>query len=188
MNINYENYYWQNNLIRLRAMEPSDWEMSYLNKFDSEARRLLQSEIELPPTENEAKESTEKYTYFSDKTHRLMFVIETLDNEVVGGVNLNSIDERNGTFSIGMYIYSGMRGKGYGTSAMRILLDYAFNERRLNKFNAAYLYGNKASEALLIKLGCKKEGVRRETVFTDGEFKDEILYGLTKEDYINRNI
>lgn len=51
--INYENYYWQNELVRLRSIEHGDWEGSYYNRFDSKARRLLQYEIELPPELNE---------------------------------------------------------------------------------------------------------------------------------------
>ncbi|MFK7697763.1 GNAT family N-acetyltransferase [Paenibacillus sp. HJGM_3] len=64
-----------------------------------------------------------------------MFTIESLDGENVGGINLNSIDERNGTFSIGIRIDRDHRGKGYGTRAVHILLRFAFFERRLNKFN-----------------------------------------------------
>lgn len=56
-----------------------------------------------------------------------MFTIVNMDGENVGGVNLNSIDERNGTFSIGIQIDRDHRGKGYGTRAVRILLNYAFS-------------------------------------------------------------
>jgi len=42
-----------------------------------------------------------------------MFTIENLDSENIGALNLNSIDERNGTFSIGMQIDRDHRGKGY---------------------------------------------------------------------------
>lgn len=73
--------------------------------------------------------------------------------ECAGGINLNSIDERNGTFSIGIQVDRDHRGKGYGTSAVRILLRYAFFERRLNKFNTYVLEGNEASAAMMRKLG-----------------------------------
>jgi len=33
-----------------------------------------------------------------------MFTIENLEGMSIGGINLNSIDERNGTFSIGIVI------------------------------------------------------------------------------------
>ena len=45
--INYDNYFWQNELVRLRAMEESDWEDHYYNRFDTPARRVLNYEVEL---------------------------------------------------------------------------------------------------------------------------------------------
>ncbi|HOO75139.1 MAG: GNAT family N-acetyltransferase [Thermotogae bacterium] len=185
-NIKYDNYYWQNELVRLRAMEPKDWEEHYYNCFDSKARRMLQYELELPPTVKENMESIEKFSYFSPETGRIMFTVENLYGENVGGANINSVDERNGTFSIGMQIGVDYRAKGYGTAAMRILLDYAFNERRLNKFNVSVLDGNIGSSSVLKKLGCINEGVIRQNVFTEGKFKDVILFGLTRDEF-NKN-
>jgi len=182
--IDFKNYYWQNELVRLRAVQPEDWEQHYLNMFDSKARRLLQDEIELPPTIDNEKMSAEGFSNFKNDTGRLMFTIENLNGDNVGAFNLNSIDEKNGTFSIGMQIGQEHRGKGYGTAAMRILLKYAFFERRLNKMNNGTLEGNIASITMLKKLGCLQEGIRRQQVYTNGKYYDTILFGLTKEDFI----
>ncbi len=181
--INYCNYYWQNETVRLRAMLPEDWENHYEDLYDSIARRRLQYEVELPPTEAHQKHVTEIFSNFDPKSGRLMFVIETLDGKPVGGVNLNSIDERHGTFSIGMQIGGIHRSRGYGTAAMRILLDYAFNERRLNKYYGSVIEDNIASATMLKKLGCSQEGIRKQQIFTNGRYYDEILYGLTKDEF-----
>ncbi|WP_274648772.1 GNAT family N-acetyltransferase [Paenibacillus humicola] len=180
--INYDNYFWQDNTIRLRAIQPEDWESRYLNRFDTPARRFLECAVELPPTITEARSFAETYADFS--TNRIMFTIENLKNENVGGINLNSIDERNGTFSIGIQIDRDQRGKGYGTRSVNILLKYAFFERRLNKFNNSVLEGNEASIAILRKVGCFQEGVRRKVFYTDGKYYDSILFGLTKDEYV----
>ncbi len=189
--INYDNYFWQEGNIRLRALQLEDSEGHYYNRFDTPARRLVNYEVELPPTIYEAKKFAEKYTDFAPDTGRLMFAIETLAGENVGAFNLNSIDERNGTLSVGMQIDRDFRGKGYGTTAMRILLRYAFLERRLNKFNVSVLDGNVASAAMMRKLGCQQEGIRRQVVYTNGQYMDEIFFGLTKDEFIinekNRN-
>lgn len=180
----YSNYYWQDEEIRLRAIEPEDWEGFYYNRFDTPARRLLECAVELPPTMTEAKSFVEKFSAFSTNNGRIMFTIESLNGENVGGINLNSIDERNGTFSIGIQIDRDHRGKGYGTRAVRILLRYAFYERRLNKFNDSVLEGNEASATMMRKLGCIQEGVRRQVIYTDGKYHDLILFGLTKDEFI----
>ncbi len=57
----YSTYYWQDEEIRLRAIEPEDWEGFYYNRFDTPTRRLLECAVELPPTMTEAKSFAEKY-------------------------------------------------------------------------------------------------------------------------------
>lgn len=179
----YDSYFWQNQLVRLRAVEEGDWEDHYYNRFDTPARRVLNYEVELPPTVAEAKDLTAQFAEFRPGTGRLMFVITTLDGKSVGGVNLNSIDEKNGTFSVGMQIDRDHRGKGYGTAAMLIVLRYAFYERRLNKYYGSVLEGNLASAAMLRKLGCVEEGRRRQMVYSQGRYFDEILFGLTRSEF-----
>jgi len=186
--INYDNYYWQNDLVRLRSFEEEDWEGHYYNRFDTPARRLLNYEVELPPTVEEAKGMIDHFIHFKPDTGRLMFTIETLDGENVGGINLNSIDEKNGTFSIGMQIDRDHRGRGYGTAAMEILLKYAFCERRLNKYYGSVIEGNEGSSRMLQKLGCLEEGSRSQMVYTDGKYHDEILFGLTKEEFFSFSV
>ncbi|MCC3373825.1 GNAT family N-acetyltransferase [Cohnella sp. REN36] len=180
--IDYSNYFWQDEVIRLRAIQPEDWEEHYINRFDTPARRLLECAVELPPTITEAKTFAENFSDFS--SNRLMFTIENMNGENVGGINLNSIDERNGTFSIGIQIDRDHRGKGYGTRAVHILLKYAFFERRLNKFNDNVLEGNETSAAMLRKVGCIQEGVRRQVYYTNGQYLNSILFGLTKDEYV----
>ncbi len=125
--INYDKYYWQNDKVRLRAMLPEDWEEHYYNCFDSEARRMLQYELELPPTIEKNQSDIELFSNFKPETKRLMFTIETLDGVNVGAFNLNSIDQKN-------------------------------------------------------------EGVVRQAIYTDGKYVDEILYGLTKDEFNERNL
>jgi len=182
--ISYENYYWQNELVRLRALKFEDWENDYPNYFDSQARFLLQEEIELPPVAATIQEQYRQFADFNQETGRLMFTIETIDGTGVGGLNLNSINERNGTFGIGIQIGVEYRGKGYGTAAMRILLNYSFLERRLNKFNSGCVEGNVASITMHKKLGCVQEGVRRQMSYSDGRYMDWILFGLTKDEFV----
>ncbi|WP_339301154.1 GNAT family protein [Paenibacillus sp. FSL R5-0623] len=184
--IDYSQYFWQDDKVRLRALREEDWEDHYYNRFDTPARRLLECAVELPPTHVEAKNFTENFSDFSLGKGRIMFTIVNMDGENVGGVNLNSIDERNGTFSIGIQIDRDHRGKGYGTRAVRILLKYAFFERRLNKFNDYVLQGNEPSAAMMRKLGCVQEGVRRQVIYTDGKYQDLILFGLTKDEFMEK--
>lgn len=186
--VNYDSYFWQNELVRLRVMADDDWEAHYYNRFDTPARRLVNYLVELPATEAEARAFVARFKDFDESAGRIMFTIENRQGEVVGGVNLNGIDERNGTFGIGMQIDRDHRGRGYGAAAMRLVLRYAFFERRLHKYNGSVLEGNAASAAMLKKVGCREEGRRRQTVFTDSRYHDEILFGLTRDEFAEREL
>lgn len=186
--IDYTHYFWQDDKVRLRAIQDEDWEGCYRSNFDTPARLLLECAIELPPTILGAKKFVEENAHFSSTNGRIMFTIENLDGDSIGGINLNSIDERNGTFSIGIVIDKEHRAKGYGTSAMKILLKYAFLERRLNKFNDCVLEGNEGSAKMMRKLGCVQEGVRRQVVYINGKYLGFILFGLTKDEFIEKQM
>ena len=180
----FDNYYWQNDLVRLRAWNAVDWEWDYKNNFDSQALMLADCEVALPPTASASREFSERIKDFTT-TNRIYFAIETLEGVHVGRINLNSIDERNGTFGIAILINREYRGKGYGISAMKIIIKYAFMERRLNKYCASILEGNIESIAMHKKLGCEQEGICRQNIYVNGRYCDEVLFGLTKEDYIS---
>ncbi|WP_260869536.1 GNAT family N-acetyltransferase [Paenibacillus sp. Y412MC10] len=113
--LDYSHYFWQDDEIRLRAIQPEDWGSFYIGLYETPARLLLECAMELPPTISGAKRFTEENADFTSTNGRIMFTIETLHGESIGGINLNSIDERNGTFSIGIVIDKEHRGKGYGT-------------------------------------------------------------------------
>jgi RimJ/RimL family protein N-acetyltransferase len=182
--IDYKNYYWQNNLVRLSVLETKDSGEIYVASFDSEAMQKLHFYLEEPCSENDVQRMINEK--ICNKQGDLWLKVENLNGESVGIVALNSVDERNGTFSVGVQIYPKHRGVGYGTAAMEIMLKYAFEERRLNKYNGAVFEGNTASIEMLERLGCECEGERKEQIYAKGKYVSEFLYGLTKTAYDNR--
>ena len=189
--LDYSQYYWKNEKITLRLATEADWEYHYPNHFNSHARFLLNSELELPPDIERDKTEWAEFVSPAAKHGRIVFVIENDKGNVVGSLNLNSIDERNGTFSVGVQIDIGERGKGYGVEATRMIGRYAFLERRLHKWNSAYVESNEASAVLHKRLGFIIEGKRREVTYHDGRYWNDILCGLTMEEFLavqaNRN-
>jgi len=93
------------------------------------------------------------------------------------------MDRKNGTFGIGLRVYSKFRRKGYAEEAKRILLRYCFNELRFQKYNCRCLEINKSIIRHFKRMGCKIEGRRRRNIYTDGKYYDELLFGLTKEEF-----
>jgi RimJ/RimL family protein N-acetyltransferase len=176
-------YFWQGRKIRLRPGNAADWEKFYEDCFDSEGRRLLQCGIELPKSKEMAKAGAEKWADFTNSTERIMFSIETLKGESVGGINLCSMDHKNGTFSFGIRVFRRHQGRGYGTEALRMILRYAFHELRFQKCNSDCLANNEGSMHLHEGIGFKREGLRRRVTYTNGQYYDHVLYGLTREEF-----
>lgn len=74
-------------------------------------------------------------------------------------------------------------GKGYGTEAFRLLLNYGFKIIGLNRIEGEILNTNKASLRLAEKMGFTVEGTMRSKYFKNGEFIDSIRVGLLKEEW-----
>jgi RimJ/RimL family protein N-acetyltransferase len=181
--VDYSRYFWQGDTVRLRPLRIEDAEQSFVDSLDSPSRQLLQLGIELPTSVEILRSSLEKYVGCKDADGVIVFVVETHEGVDVGGISLHSRDQKNGTFSFGIGIDREHRGKGYAEDAVRILLRYGFWERRYQKCNSACVHTNEASIRLHKKLGFVEEGRRRRHIFFNGEYHDDVLFGLTREEF-----
>ena len=112
------------------------------------------------------------------------FVIQREDDDViVGGVTLANV--RRGIVqagTIGYWIGQPFAGKGYMTSALRVLLPTLFGELNLHRVEAACIPGNLASVKVLERCGFAREGLARRYLCINGVWQDHYLYGLLDED------
>ncbi|MEK7160688.1 MAG: GNAT family protein, partial [Patescibacteria group bacterium] len=72
---------------------------------------------------------------------------------------------------------------GYGTEAAKLMLDFGFNQLNLHRIDSSALDFNKRSINMHLKLGFKKEGCRRQKIFKNGLYHDEVLFGLLREEW-----
>jgi RimJ/RimL family protein N-acetyltransferase len=75
------------------------------------------------------------------------------------------------------------RGKGYGTEAVKLMVDYLFLSKDITRIQAHTNARNTASQKLLQKVGFKKEGTIRKSVFSRGEWKDRALFSILREEW-----
>jgi RimJ/RimL family protein N-acetyltransferase len=175
--------FWSGERIRLRALAKADAIHWLAFDDDSEAIRPLNLGISLPRSPSQAEEWAERFADFKNADEAMIFTIETHGGDYVGSLNLGGVDRRNGTFSSGTRLSAAHRGKGYALEAKRIVLRCAFHEMRLQKYNIRCLETNAAVIRHATLLGCREEGRIRRNVFTDGRFYDELLFGLTREEW-----
>jgi RimJ/RimL family protein N-acetyltransferase len=178
--LDYSKYFWQNELVRVRRAKPEDWKHNYHNIINSEERIFVDYEQELPWDEETRRINSENYINANkDSEEHIIFTFENLSGEYVGGGNLHGINERNGTF--GMFIYADE--ERYAIAAARLLLEYAFNERRLNNCHTGFIENDMVFQPVFKKLGFQLEGKRRQQVFLKGKYWDENLYGLLASEF-----
>ena len=115
----------------------------------------------------------------------LVFAILTLaDNKLIGNCGLHHLDLKNRTAIFGIFIGDkDYWGKGYGTDSTRTLLRYAFEQLGLNRVELeVYDYNPRAVRAYE-KAGFRRDGVRRQALYRDGEFHDIYLMGILRADW-----
>lgn len=118
------------------------------------------------------------------------FVIVTLDNnKMIGTVSLEKINHIHRTATLGIFIGDkDYRSKGYGTEAIRLILDYGFNYMNLNNIKLEVLEFNERALKCYKKCGFKEYGKRRKSNFTNGKYYDIIEMDILAEEFIESYI
>ncbi|MFG3577193.1 GNAT family N-acetyltransferase [Micromonospora chersina] len=83
---------------------------------------------------------------------------------------------------LGYAIRADQWGHGYASDAARTLTDFGFRELGLHRISAAIGPDNAASIAVAERLGMQYEGRIRDHVFTNGAWRDSLLYSILEEE------
>jgi len=136
----------ENDIIRLRALEPEDLELMYRwendpllwkegNTLVPYSRFVLRRYMELQPED-----------IYTTKQLRLMIVLKTT-GEAIGTLDMFDFDPYHNRASIGILIEQLHQSSGLGTQALALFIQYAF---RWLKLNQLYCYVNEDNERSLI--------------------------------------
>lgn len=176
---------WQGERVRLRAIEPADWSAYFAwNQDDGQARSL--SDVPFPQSEEAVRQWAARESTRQPEEDSFRFVIENGAGEVVGDLTAHHCDRRVGAFSYGVSIRREQRRNGYAAEAIRLALRYYFQELRYQKATVHVYSFNEASARLHEALGFTLEGRIRRTVYTNGAHFDELVYGITAEEFAAR--
>jgi RimJ/RimL family protein N-acetyltransferase len=107
----------------------------------------------------------------------------------IGTTRLGSIDYRNRTAVFGINIgEASERGKGFGTEATILLLDYAFSALGLHSVMLTVAGYNLAGQRAYAKAGFKEFGRRRQCRLLAGEFWDDIFMDCLATEFEPRGL
>lgn len=68
-----------------------------------------------------------------------------------------------------------MRNKGYGTEAIRIMLDMAFDRYKMNRVAIGVVGANTEALAFYQKIGFRQEGIQEQGYFYNNEYSDFVM-------------
>jgi RimJ/RimL family protein N-acetyltransferase len=176
-------------LVHLSGVDPEEMSkaLSRWNR-DSEYTRLLNMSVRpLNSAKGIQKWMDEMIAETSPSEY--FFTIRTREeNHLIGGLFLEVIDWAGRDSSVAIFI--GERehwGKGYGSDAMRLLLQYAFQELNLWRVSLGVFQYNPRAIRSYEKVGFCHEGRMRQYLNHEGKRWDILYMGIRRDEWLERN-
>ena len=113
------------------------------------------------------------------------FVIVTIDDDkMIGTISLECINHTNRCATLGVFIGNkNYRGEGYGTEAIKLILEYGFKYLNLKNVKLNLMEFNERALKCYKKCGFKEYGRRRKCKFVNGKYYDSIEMDILAEEF-----
>jgi RimJ/RimL family protein N-acetyltransferase len=164
--------------VALRAVERDDlawiWELR-----NDEAIEVLAFG---PPTPRSMAEMEAWFERTLADRDSHVFVIEA-DGAPVGMCNLRDIDALSRRADLGISLAREQIGRGYGSDATRVLLEYGFRHLNLHRISLDTLATNERALRAYLACGFVEEGRLRAYGWSQGRYVDSILMGILREEW-----
>ena len=164
----------------LRAIEPSDKRLLLELINDPNIEKMLGGSS-FPVSEAAQEKWIADQTARNDVL-RCIVADPQRPDQGIGTVILSDIDRKNGVAQVHLKLSTACQHKGYGTDALKAMVNYAFKQMRLNCLYAHVLSYNEPSQKLFLKCGFRKEGVLRARAYKDGNYVDAISYSVLSDE------
>jgi len=118
-----------------------------------------------------------------DNRHDIILAIE-VNGEAVGGIGIHGMkDVYRYNAELGYWLAEIHWGKGIVTEAVNLMVKNAFDNYKWQRIFAAVFQNNPASMRVLEKNGFRKEAICRKAVIKEGEYLDEHIYAVLREEW-----
>ncbi len=171
--------------IRLRHVEREDLTrfVGWLN--DPEVRQGLA--LYLPLSHEEEQRWFEGTLARPAEEQPLAIEIQEEDAwRLVGNCGFFNIDWRNRNAELGIFIGDkSCWNQGYGTEAMRLLLQFGFTTLNLHRISLRVYEDNQRAISAYKKAGFVDEGRHRQAVFQEGQYLDVLFMSILRTEWQN---
>ncbi len=175
--------------VRLRSFELSDLDEIMRHWNNIELRNLVGSAGRGPVCRNDEEEWIKSTWKQRQERKAFTLAIETIsDSKLIGGIGLFNIDWTSRSAMLGISIYGPQsRGKGYGQESINLILDFAFRILNLNRVELDTFDFNERAQKCYLKVGFKEVGRRRRARFIDGQYHDDIIMDILKDEWLAKS-
>ena len=119
--------------------------------------------------------------FLENNNEWMMAIVKKEDDTLLGNIGLDNIDYKNGNAELGIFIGEEENtGKGYGSEAINLLVNYAFNVLRLHSIYLRTYDINERAQKAYRKCGFKECGKIHEALYRDGKYHDIIYMEVIK--------
>ena len=84
---------------------------------------------------------------------------------------------------VGYSLANGAQGRGVMSRALKMAVDYMFNVQNMHRIMASYMPHNLRSEAVLERLGFEREGLSKQSLLINGQWRDHILTAMINHNW-----
>lgn len=166
--------------VYLRPINVEDTQWYYESLYDPETRKLTGTQKHF------TKEQIARY--IENKSHdssSVLLLIATRESDtLIGDIALQSIDPANRNANIRIAIsQKAQTGKGYGTEAIKLMLDYGFGVLNLHRIELNVFSYNERAIHVYEKIGFKREGVQRDALYYNHKYYDSIVMSILEDEF-----
>lgn len=169
--------------LRPIGLEDADW--YFRNLYDPETRRLTGTQRHF------TREGIASYIErkSQDDSSVLLLIALRENDELIGDIALQDIDSYNRNCNIRIAISTGAQtGKGYGTEALKLMLNYGFGILNMHRIELNVFDYNPRALHVYEKIGFKREGVQREALYYDHRYHDSITMSILEQEFREANL
>ena len=166
--------------INLRALEPTD--LPFLYQIENNELNWAVSNTHKPFSKFLLKQYLENAQQDIYEAKQLRLLITERKNDVsVGFIDLFDYEPKHRRAGIGILIHPEYENKGVASEALKQLIEYAFTHIDIHQLYANITEDNLKSIALFEKFNFKKVGVKKDWIYVNGTYKNELLFQLIHE-------
>jgi len=115
---------------------------------------------------------------------KMFAIVDSATDKLIGNGSIFNINQRNNKADLGIFIGDKTYwNKGYGSDAVKLLLDFGFSILNLNNIMLEVFSYNERAIAAYKKAGFKTIGARRQAVQYAGQKYDEIYMDILAEEF-----